>query len=113
MRTSPAYLAAILAFTALPSLGSDLGSVCARVEVLDQVAEILAQRGSPAQIEAGGVGEIPTSEIQTVRCAVRLNTRFYDTDRYGYEPQYRAADFQYFVRTRRNGLFVSAADGLD
>lgn len=76
------------------------------------VAEILTRRGTPALIEAGA-GEVPTREANTVRCAVRLNTRFYDTDRYGYAPQYRAATFQYLVRTGQNGLFVTAADGLE
>lgn len=108
-----AYFTAILSFAGLPSLASDAGPVCGRPEVLEKVADILAQRGSPARIELGGIGEIPTSEARTVRCAVRLNTRFYDTDRYGYTPQHHAATFHYLVRAGHNGLFVTAADGLD
>ena len=107
-----AYLAVVLSLAASPSPATNPGSVCSRPEVLDMVAEMLARRGTPALIEAG-VGEIPTREANTVQCAVRLNTRFYDTDRYGYVPQYRAATFQYLVRTGQNGLFVTAADGLD
>lgn len=112
LQARPAYLAVIFSLTASPSLAADPGPVCGRPEVLDMVAEILARRGTPALIEAGA-GEIPTREANTVRCAVRLNTRFYDTDRYGYVPQYRAATFQYLVRAGQNGLFVTAADELN
>ena len=113
MPSRVAYAAAIFGLLGLPSLAREPGPLCGHPEVLEQVAEILARRGSPARIEAGGVGEVPTSDQRIVRCAVRLTSRFYDTDRYGYAPQHQASVFQYLVRAGQNGLFVSAADGLD
>ena len=82
--------------------------VCGRNEVLDVVADDVARRGVDAVIVRGGVGEAPAAAPNTVRCSVRLQTVFYDTDRYGYVPQVRLSIVEFTVHTGRNGLFVDA-----
>jgi len=74
--------------------------------VLDMVAEDIARRGLDAVIVPGSVGEGPTSDLNAFRCAVRLQTTYYDTNRYGYVPQVRLLLLQFTVHARRNGLFV-------
>ena len=80
--------------------------VCARNEVLDIVADDVARRGIAATIVPGSIGQVPTARPSTVRCAVRLQTTYYDTDRYGVVPQVRLTTVEYSVRAGRNGLFV-------
>lgn len=80
--------------------------VCGRSEVLSVVADDIARRGVAAVILPGAVGEAPDFVPGTVRCAVRLQTTFYDTDRYGYVPQVRLSILEFTVRAGRNGLFV-------
>ena len=82
--------------------------VCGRNEVLDVVADDIARRGIDAVIVPSGVGEAPAYAPNTVRCSVRLQTVFYDTDRYGYVPQVRLSILEFTVRAGRNGLFVDA-----
>ena len=106
----PACLVAVLTLAAVPCLAQESGPVCGRPEVLAAVADELAQRGSEAVIQPDAVGQVPTRDTKTVLCAVRLTTQFFDTNRFGYEPQYRAETFQYYVRAARNGLFVRPAD---
>ena len=83
--------------------------VCGRNEVLDVVADDIAQRGINAVILPGSVGQVPTALPDTVRCAVRLQTTFFDTNRFGAVPQVRLSVLDYTVRAGRNGLFVDVA----
>lgn len=83
--------------------------VCARNEVLDVVADDIAQRGINAVILPGSVGQVPTALPDTVRCAVRLQATFFDTNRFGAAPQVRLSVLDYTVRAGRNGLFVDVA----
>lgn len=83
--------------------------VCGRNEVLDVVAGDIAQRGLDAVILPGSVGQIPTALPDTVRCAVRLQTTLFDTNRFGTVPQFRLSVLDYTVRAGRNGLFVDVA----
>ena len=80
--------------------------VCGRNEVLDVVADDIAQRGLDAVILPGSVGQIPSALPDTVRCAVRLQTTVFDTNRFGAVPQIRLSVVDYTVRAGRNGLFV-------
>ncbi len=80
--------------------------ICTRTEVLDVVADDIARSGAAAVIVPGAVGEIPTALPNTVRCAVRLQTVIYDTNRYGYVPQVRLSIVEFTVHAGRNGLFV-------
>ena len=83
--------------------------VCGRNEVLDVVADDIAQRGLNAVILPGSVGQIPSALPDTVRCAVRLQTTVFDTNRFGAVPQVRLSVLDYTVRAGRNGLFVDVA----
>jgi hypothetical protein len=83
--------------------------VCGRNEVLDVVADDIAQRGIDAVILPGSVGQIPTALSDTVRCAVRLQTTVFDTNRFGAVPQVRLLVLDYTVHAGRNGLFVDVA----
>ncbi len=83
--------------------------VCGRNEVLDVVADDIAQRGLDAVILPGSIGQIPGALPDTVRCAVRLQTTFFDTNRFGTVPQVRLLVLDYSVRAGRNGLFVDVA----
>ena len=83
--------------------------VCGRNEVLDVVADDIAQRGIDAVILAGSVGETPTALPNTVRCSVRVQTTVFDTNRFGTVPQVRLSILDYSVRAGRNGLFVDVA----
>lgn len=105
-----AWLAAmILAGTDLSAQAVPLpGPVCGRNEVLGVVADDIARRGVDAVIVPGDVGEAPAAIPDTVRCSVRLQTVFYDTDRYGYVPQVRLSILEFTVHAGRNGLFVDA-----
>ncbi len=95
-------------------LGSDAQAgdlprpVCGRNEVLSVVADDIARRGVAAVILPGAVGEAPDYVPGTIRCAVRLQTTFFDTDRYGTVPQVRFSVLEFTVRAGRNGLFVDA-----
>lgn len=101
--------AAILAGMGLSAQAAPLpGPVCGRNEVLGAVADDIARRGVDAVIVPGDVGEAPAAIPDTVRCSVRLQTVFYDTDRYGYAPQVRLSILEFTVRAGRNGLFVDA-----
>ncbi len=82
--------------------------VCARNEVLDVVADDIAQRGVTTVIMPGSVGEIPTARPDTFRCSVRVQTTYFDTNRYGTVPQVRLSILEFTVRAGRNGLFVDA-----
>lgn len=86
--------------------------VCSRIEVLDVVADDLARRGIRAAIVPGSTGEIPTALPDTVRCAVQLETTFYDTNLHGPIPLARLSVVEYSVRAGRNGLFVEAVSAL-
>ena len=88
------------------------GPVCSRPEVLDVVATDIARNGVASTIVPGGVGEIPTVLPGAVRCAVRVSTRFFDTNRFGLVPQYRVSVLEFTVRSGRNGLFVDAIGSL-
>ena len=105
-----AWLAAvILSGTVSSAQAAPLpGPVCGRNEVLGVVADDIARRGVDAVIVPGDVGEAPAVIPDTVRCSVRLQTVFYDTDRYGYVPQVRLSILEFTVRAGRNGLFVDA-----
>lgn len=83
--------------------------VCSRNEVLDVVADDIAQRGIDAVILPGSVGEVPTALPDTVRCAVRIQATSFDTNRFGTVPQVRLSILDYTVRAGRNGLFVDVA----
>lgn len=83
--------------------------VCSRNEVLDLVADDIAQRGISAVILPGSVGEIPTVLPDTVRCSIRVQTTYFDTNRFGTVPQVRLSVLDYTVRAGRNGLFVDVA----
>ena len=101
--------AAILAGVDLSARAAPLpGPVCGRREVLGIVADDIARRGVDAVIVPGDVGEAPAAIPDMVRCSVRLQTVFYDTDRYGYVPQVRLSILDFTVRAGRNGLFVDA-----
>jgi hypothetical protein len=80
--------------------------VCDRNEVLNVVADEIARRGVTAVIVPGYIGEIPTAAPNTVRCSVRLQTTFYDTNRFGTVPQVRLSTLEFSVHAGRNGLFV-------
>ncbi len=82
--------------------------ICGRDEVLSVVADDVARRGGAAVIVPGVIGEIPIPAADAVRCAVRLQTTFYDTNRYGYVPQVRLSILEFTVHAGRNGLFVDA-----
>ena len=103
-----------LAATILAGVGSAAqasplhGPVCGRNEVLGVVADDIARRGVDAVIVPGDIGEAPAAIPDTVRCSVRLQTVFYDTDRYGYVPQVRLTILEFTVHAGRNGLFVDA-----
>lgn len=84
--------------------------ICSRNEVLDVVADAIAQRGAATVIMPGSVGEIPTASPDLFRCSVRVQTTYYDTNRYGAVPQVRLSILQFTVRAGRNGLFVDAVD---
>ena len=104
--------AAILAGMVLSAQAAPLpGPVCGRNEVLSAVADDIARRGVDAVIVPGDVGEAPAAIPDTVRCSVRLQTVFYDTDRYGYAPQVRLSILEFTVRAGRNGLFVDTTGG--
>ncbi len=83
--------------------------MCGRNEVLDVVADDIAQRGIDAVILPGSVGQIPTALPGTVRCSVRLQVTFFDTNRFGAAPQVRLSVQDYAVRAGRNTLFVDVA----
>lgn len=83
--------------------------VCGRNEVLDVVADDIAQRGIDAVILPGSVGQIPTALSDTVRCSVRFQATYFDTNRFGAMPQVRLSVLDYTVRAGRNGLFVDVA----
>ena len=59
----------------------------------------------------GGIGEIPPASPGPVRCAVRVRTTHFDTNRFGYAPQYKLSVLEFTVRVARNGLFVDVAGG--
>ena len=80
--------------------------ICSRNEILDVVADSIAQRGVSSVIMPGSVGEIPTASPDLFRCSVRIQTTYYDTNRYGAVPQVRLSILQFTVRAGRNGLFV-------
>jgi hypothetical protein len=80
--------------------------VCDRNEVLNVVADEIARRGVTAVIVPDYIGEIPTAAPNTVRCSVRLQTTFYDTNRFGTVPQVRLSTLEFSVHAGRNGLFV-------
>lgn len=84
------------------------GLLCSRPEVLDVVAVDIARGGMPRVIVPGEIGEAPTGRPDTVRCAVRISTQFYDTNQFGFAPQYRLSILEFTVRSGRNGLFVDA-----
>jgi len=84
------------------------GPICDRNEVLDIVADQIARRGVAAIIVPGYIGEIPSFAPNTVRCSVRLQTTFYDTNQFGNVPQVRLSTLDFTVRAGRNGLFVDA-----
>lgn len=103
------FAAAILAGVGSAAQAGPLpGPVCGRNEVLGVVADDIARRGVDAVIVPGDVGEAPAAIPDTVRCSVRLQTIFYDTDRHGYVPQVRLTILEFTVRAGRNGLFVDA-----
>ena len=95
--------------TPLAHAGEPPRPVCGRSEVLDVVADDIAGRGLDAVILPGSVGQIPSALPDTVRCAVRLQTTVFDTNRFGAVPQYRLSVLDYTVRAGRNGLFVDVA----
>lgn len=86
--------------------------ICSRNEVLDVVAGSIAQRGVATRIIPSSVGEIPTASPDLFRCSVRVQTTFYDTNRYGTVPQVRLSILQFTVRAGRNGLFVDDVGDL-
>ncbi len=106
-----ACLMVALASGAFPGSAKEAGPVCGRPEVLAKVADGLAQSGLSAAVDLTGAGQVPTADGRIVRCAVRLTTQYFDTNHYGFTPQYQTRVFEYFVRAGRNGLFVSAVDG--
>ena len=102
-------IVAILAGVGMAAQAGDLPRpICGRSEVLDVVANDIIRRGMDAVIVPGNVGEAPAPSAKATRCAVRLQTTFYDTDRYGYVPQVRLSILEFTVRAGRNGLFVDA-----
>ena len=112
MSASPRRLVALIFAGSLAGLGLPARAaepprpVCGRNEVLDVVADDIAGRGLDAVILSGSVGQVPTALPDTVRCAVRLQTTFFDTNRFGEVPQLRLLVLDYTVRAGRNGLFV-------
>ena len=76
--------------------------------MLSVVADDIARGGVTTVILPGAVGEAPGFVPGTIRCAVRLQTTFYDTDRYGTVPQVRFSVLEFTVRAGLNGLFVDA-----
>lgn len=86
--------------------------VCGRTEVLAVVADDIVQRGIGAVIVPGSVGEIPTGMPDTVRCSVRIQATYFDTNRFGAVPLVRLSVMDFTVRAGRNGLFVDTAGGL-
>lgn len=80
--------------------------ICGSNEVLNVVADDIAQRGVTAVIVPGSVGEIPTARPDMFRCSVRVQTTYFDTNRYGGVPQVRLSILEFTVRAGRNGLFV-------
>lgn len=99
----------LIGLSPLAQAGEPPQPVCGRNEVLDVVADDIAQRGLDAVILPGSVGQIPGALPDTVRCAVRLQTTFFDTNRFGTVPQVRLSVLNYTVRAGRNGLFVDVA----
>ncbi|MBC7801173.1 MAG: hypothetical protein H7Z10_11170 [Gemmatimonadaceae bacterium] len=95
-----------LLLTGMAHAADRLPSVCGRPEVLGVVADDIARGGTDTVIIPGDFGEVPTAQPDTVRCAVRVNTRIVDTNRFGYVPQDRQSIVEFSVRTGRNGLFV-------
>ncbi len=99
------FLAAILVGLAVPGVAGAELPVCARPEVLREVAAELAGQGVAGRLDAASVGEV-TGSGALVRCAVRVLDRRFDTDRRGYLPYYVVTVRQYEVRQLRNGLLV-------
>lgn len=100
-----------LAACAPAQAGQEGGPVCNRPEVLDAVAADLAARGSTAEVERGAAGEVPGGRSGLVLCAVHLRWRFFDTNRFGYQPLHSYTVHRYSVRAGRNGYFVGDEDG--
>ncbi len=100
-------LAAVILIAAWPGFAVAL-PVCARPEVLREVAAELTGRGVAGEIDPGSVGQVDDGGA-LVRCAVRLLSRRFDTDRLAYLPYYVVSVRQYEVRRLRHGLLVQLA----
>ena len=115
MPATPRWLAVLILAGTLAGFGPPARAaepprpVGGRNEVLDVVADDIAGRGLNAVILPGSVGQVPSALPDTVRCAVWLQTTFFDTNRFGAVPQVRMSVLDYTVRAGRNGLFVDVA----
>ncbi len=98
----------LLLLLATPALAGE-GPLCGRPAVLQLVAETLQRAGEDQVIEQGTAGQIPGSRAGLVRCAVRVHTRLYDTNRAGFVPLERVGVYEYTLELRRNGIFLRPA----
>ncbi len=97
---------ALLLLLAAPALAGEDGPVCGRPGVLRLVAETLQRAGEKAVLEQATAGQIPGNRPGLVRCAVRVHTRLYDTNRAGFVPLERVSIYEYSLELRRNGIFL-------
>lgn len=108
-------VSAALAVCAGPAGAQDwvpLQPVCSQAAVLAVVADDIVRSGVDAVIVPGDIGEVATGLPNIVRCAVRLRTTYFDTNRFGYAPQTRFSVLEFTVRSGRNSLFVDTAGAL-
>lgn len=102
----PILLAALATFPA----AAQPPPVCARPEVLRVVRRELDRAGIDAAFTASGVGERSVPGSATTLCSVKLLFRTFDTNRYGYAPQYRMVVRGYEVQRQPNSFLVRLLD---
>ncbi len=80
--------------------------VCGQPEVLLLLGERLDRAGRGQVIEPGSVNQAPGATPDRLRCAARVRTASYDTNRFGPTPAITVGIVSYGVELRRNGVFL-------
>lgn len=101
-----AFFIAAACLLAGPVTAADMAQpICGSREVLAVVAERLQRAGQEMIIDRAAA-EVPGLQRGTVRCAVRVQTLFHDTSRFGIAPADEVRLYRYVLTLRKNGIFV-------
>ena len=106
----PMLATVALSTVLLSPISFPYGPVCGLPEVLDVVAQELAAQGVHGGLDERSVGERSMPGGATVLCAVKVLLPYYDTDHFGYAPQFRLVVRTYRVRRQPNSLLVDLLD---